>query len=183
MTGVSEDEAVIIALGSNLSGEYEPSCAVLDRALQALGEIGLTVKAKSSVWRSKSWPDPTQPDYFNAVAIVEGASSPRELLQVLHRLEARFGRKRKAANESRVLDLDLIAFGRTVCETADLILPHPRAADRRFVMGPLAEIAPEWRRPVSGESAAALAASATVGRDAAPMRASSALHKRVQSPM
>ena len=65
-------------------------------------------------------------------------------------------------------DLDLIAFGRLVSDEAGLNLPHPRAADRRFVMGPLAEVLPDWRHPVRGERAGELAAVARVGRDASP---------------
>jgi 2-amino-4-hydroxy-6-hydroxymethyldihydropteridine diphosphokinase len=186
MNGVTTenwDQAIIVALGSNLDGEYGTSSVVIDRALEEFPDIGLTVKAKSSIWRSKAWPDPTKPDYFNAVAVVEAELTSRDLLGALHELEARFGRRRKTVNESRVLDLDLIAFGRVVCDSANLVLPHPRAAERRFVMGPLAEIAPDWRHPVSDESAIVLAALATVGRDAEPLPASSALHKTLQTPM
>jgi 2-amino-4-hydroxy-6-hydroxymethyldihydropteridine diphosphokinase len=183
MTAENWDEAVIVALGSNLAGEYGSSCAVLYRALQAFGEIGLIVKEKSSIWRSSAWPDATEPPYFNAVAVMETGLSPRELLKALHGLEARFGRQRKAANESRVLDLDLIAYRRTVCDEPDLILPHPRAAERHFVMGPLAQIAPDWRHPVSGYPAVMLATAARIGRDAEPLNTSSALHKSVETPM
>ena len=70
---------------------------------------------------------------------------------------------------SRTLDLDLIAHGRTVLREGAIILPHPRAADRLFVMGPLAEIAPDWVHPIIGETAAALAVRASVGRDARPI--------------
>ncbi len=88
-------------------------------------------------------------------------------------LEARFGRHRAAANAPRTLDIDLIAYGRRVIEEPGLIVPHPRAHQRRFVMGPLAEIAPEWRHPVLGKTAERLAASATVALDAAPQSARS----------
>ena len=81
----------------------------------------------------------------------------------------RFGRGRAGPNAPRTLDLDLIAYGRQVIEAPGLILPHPRAAERRFVMGPLAEIAPGWRHPLLNRTAAELAASATVGVDAAPV--------------
>lgn len=84
-------------------------------------------------------------------------------------LEAAFGRRRRAANDPRTLDLDLVAYGRTVLDEPDLILPHPRAHERRFVMGPLAEIAPGWIHPRTGRTAADLAATATVGADAAPL--------------
>lgn len=169
MSGENWDEAIVVALGSNLCGDYDSSCAVLNAALQGFGEIGLIVKAKSSIWRSKAWPEPSDPDYLNAVAMVQSDLLPREVLGALHGLEARFGRSRTSVNAPRVLDLDLIAYGRLVLEDDAIILPHPRAAERRFVMGPLAEIAPGWRHPVSGETAAALAATALIGRDAAPM--------------
>jgi 2-amino-4-hydroxy-6-hydroxymethyldihydropteridine diphosphokinase len=90
-------------------------------------------------------------------------------MAVLARLERDFGRLREAANAPRTLDLDLIAHGRAVIEDPGLILPHPRAHERRFVMGPLAEIAPAWRHPVSGASAAELAFRAEIGADAAPL--------------
>ena len=161
------DGAIIVALGSNLGGDYGSSEAALNSALSGFPEIGLIVKAKSSFWRSAAWPDPTAPAYLNGVAVVETMLEPQALLAVLHGLEARFGRQRTALNASRVLDLDLIAYGRRVSECGHPILPHPRAAERLFVMGPLAEIAPGWRHPVSGLTALVLAADAPVGRDAA----------------
>ena len=75
---------------------------------------------------------------------------------------------RGARNAPRTLDLDLIAYGRLAGDFDGLILPHPRAAERLFVMGPLAEIAPDWQHP-SGEAASNLAQSATVGMDARPV--------------
>nr|MEA2797514.1 2-amino-4-hydroxy-6-hydroxymethyldihydropteridine diphosphokinase [Phenylobacterium sp.] len=89
----------------------------------------------------------------------------------LFAIERRFGRIRGDSNAPRTLDLDLIAHGREVIDRPGLILPHPRAHERLFVMGPLAEIAPAWRHPVSGKTAAELARDATVGRDAAPVSA------------
>ena len=71
-------------------------------------------------------------------------------------------------NAPRTLDLDLIAHGRTILNTPNLILPHRRAYERRFVMGPLAEIAPGWVHPVVGKTAVLLAKAATVGADAEP---------------
>jgi 2-amino-4-hydroxy-6-hydroxymethyldihydropteridine diphosphokinase len=162
------DDAVVVALGGNLTGEFESSKALLAAALEGFASVGLTVLRRSSWWRSASWPDPTRPDYFNAVAIVDTALAPEAMLAALLALEARFGRARGEANAPRTLDLDLIAYGRRVLATGDLILPHPRAAERLFVMGPLAEIAPDWAHPVLGETAAVLAARASVGLDARP---------------
>ena len=78
-------------------------------------------------------------------------------------------RTRGAPNAARTLDVDLIAYGREIIDEPGLIVPHPRTAQRRFVMGPLAEIAPDWRHPVLGETATALAAKAEIGADARPL--------------
>ena len=130
---------------------------------------GVGIAVRSSWWRSAAWPEDDQPDYLNAVAIVETALAPRELLAALLNVEEGFGRRRDVANTPRTLDLDLIAYGRVIANDGDLFLPHPRAADRRFVMGPLAQIAPGWVHPVSGLTAATLFDTATIGRDAIPI--------------
>ncbi len=144
--------------------------AVLEAALERFPEEGMDVVKRSGWWRSAAWPDPTAPPYLNGVAIVRTALTPIQAMQALLRLETAFGRRRSEPNAPRTLDLDLIAYGRQVSRRRpDLVLPHPRAAERRFVMGPLAEIAPDWRDPVSGQSAEALAAGASVGSDAAPL--------------
>ena len=108
------------------------------------------------------------PEYRNGVALVEANGGPEAVLEALFSIEARFARERRARNAARTLDLDLIAYGRQVIDAPGLIVPHPRAHERLFVMGPLAEIAPDWRHPVLGETARALAAQATVGADARP---------------
>jgi 2-amino-4-hydroxy-6-hydroxymethyldihydropteridine diphosphokinase len=129
----------------------------------------LPVLARSRWWSSAAWPDPGGNEYRNGVAIVEANSPPSAVLAALFAIERSFGRTRTVANAPRTLDLDLIAYGRQVSEGPGLVVPHPRAAERLFVMGPLAEIAPSWRHPANGKTAAELAASATVGRDARPL--------------
>jgi 2-amino-4-hydroxy-6-hydroxymethyldihydropteridine diphosphokinase len=160
---------VVVALGSNLAGDFASSEALLEAALALFPQAGLPVLARSSWWRSAAWPDPAGPEYRNGVAIVEAKGGPRAVLEALFAIEQRLGRARGARNAPRTLDLDLIAHGRQVIDAPDLVLPHPRAHDRRFVMGPLAQIAPAWRHPISGLTAAELALSATVGRDAQPI--------------
>ncbi|MBS0298270.1 MAG: 2-amino-4-hydroxy-6-hydroxymethyldihydropteridine diphosphokinase [Proteobacteria bacterium] len=160
------DDAIVVALGSNLKGVYPSVQMLLEAALEAFPHEGFRVVTRSSWWRSKAWPDPTGPAYLNGVAIVETAHAPLEALAALARIEHRFGRDRGERNAARTLDLDLIAWGREILETEALTLPHPRAAERRFVMGPLAEIAPGWRHPVSGEGPLSLAEKASVGMDA-----------------
>ena len=163
------DDATVIAIGGNLDLQGAPVQAVLDAALARFPGEGLEVLRRSHWWRSKAWPDPTQPPYLNGVVLVRTDLSARGVLQALLRIEASLGRRRGEPNAPRTLDLDLIACGRDVIDEPDLILPHPRAADRRFVMGPLSEIAPEWRHPLLGETARALLAQASVGDDAQPI--------------
>lgn len=143
--------------------------ALLEAALARFPEVGLPVLVRSRWWRSAAWPDPGQPEYRNGVALVEAHADAKGVLKALQALETALGRERMARNAPRTLDLDLIAFGREVVDTPGLILPHPRAHQRRFVMGPLAEIAPDWRHPVSGETAQALARTASIGADARPV--------------
>jgi len=162
------DESVVIALGSNLAGAHGSCEALLEAALATFPAHGLTVTARSGWWRSAAWPDPTAPAYVNGVALVETALTPGETLAALHSIERAFGRERHEPNAARTLDLDLIAFGRLVIDEPGLRLPHPRAHERLFVMGPLAEIAPGWRHPVLGTVVADLAGRATVGVDAKP---------------
>jgi 2-amino-4-hydroxy-6-hydroxymethyldihydropteridine diphosphokinase len=163
-----QDEAVILALGGNLGGDYPSLEALLEAALSELPRAGLCLVRRSGWWRSAAWPDPGEPPYLNAVAIVETSLAPRALLQALQAIEARFGRVRARANAPRTLDIDLVAYGRQVIAEPGLAIPHPRAHERLFVMGPLAEIAPAWRHPVVDSTAAELAGAGLVGRDATP---------------
>jgi len=163
------DESVVVAMGGNLAFQGQPVQAVMQAALERLAEAGLAPIARSGWWRSAAWPDPSEPPYLNAVALVDTALDPREVMAALQRVETAFGRERGRPNAARTLDLDLIAHGRRVIDEPGLTVPHPRAAERRFVMGPLAEIAPDWRHPVLGETAKELAARAPVGADARPL--------------
>ncbi|WP_293678101.1 2-amino-4-hydroxy-6-hydroxymethyldihydropteridine diphosphokinase [uncultured Phenylobacterium sp.] len=160
------DQAVVVALGSNLPGRYGSSEALLEAALARFPDVGLQVLKRSSWWRSAAWPDPKGPEYRNGVALVEAQGPPEVVLAGLLQIEAALGRARTERNAPRTLDLDLVAYGREVRAGPGLILPHPRAHARRFVMGPLAEIAPAWTHPLLGATAATLAAEATVGADA-----------------
>ena len=163
------DDAIVVALGGNLAGDYPSLEALLEAAVLAFPGAGLSILRRSSWWRSAAWPDPGAPAYLNGVAIVETGLAPRALLAQLLALEATFGRSRAEPNAPRTLDIDLIAYGRSVIDQPGLTVPHPRAHERLFVMGPLAEIAPEWVHPVLGSTAAELAASATIGVDARPI--------------
>ena len=164
------DAAVIVALGCNDKGVWSSCHEALEAALARFRYEGIDIMARSRWWSSQAWPDPNDPPFLNGVVLVRTAHDPHALMAALGRIEEAFGRRRTAANAPRTLDLDLIAYGREQGDCQGLILPHPRAADRLFVMGPLAEIAPEWRHPTVEGDAATLAAKATVGADARPLR-------------
>ena len=97
-----------------------------------------------------------QPMYLNAAAVGETSLTARALLEVLLDIERAGGRRRPYPGAARTLDLDLLLFGDTIIDEAGLVVPHPRMRERAFVLEPLAEVAPELRDPVTGQSIAAL---------------------------
>lgn len=151
---------ILVALGSNLPGPAGPPAAQVAAALDMLGRHGIAILRRSRLWRSPAWPDPTEPAFVNAVAVVDTALSPRDLLAELHAVEAALGRVRGRPNAPRTLDLDLLDADGRVLPGGDgaPTLPHPRMTTRAFVLLPLADVAPDWRHPVSGASLAALVA-------------------------
>jgi 2-amino-4-hydroxy-6-hydroxymethyldihydropteridine diphosphokinase len=139
-----------VALGSNLD---DPAHQVLD-AFAALARIpGVELLACSSLYRTAPIGYADQPDFINAVAKVRTTLSPQDLLATLHAIEQTHGRRREFANAPRTLDLDLISFGSLHRRYDDLVLPHPRAHRRAFVLLPLLEIAPECVLPGLGPAA------------------------------
>lgn len=136
-----------IALGSNL-GESRWN---IERAFLKLHELSSEPVRPSSLWKSTPVDcPPGSPEFVNAAAIIwpHPGETPESLLRKLKQLEEEFGRvPKKVMNEARPLDLDLITFGGETRSSPDLTLPHPRAHLRRFVMEPLAEIAPELVLP------------------------------------
>ena len=127
---------------------------------------------KSKYFVTPCFPIGYGPDYVNAAVSLQFQGESHELLAILHRIEANFGRRRTQRWGGRVLDLDLLAFGDEIAPTVkvyeawrdkplteqvsqtpqELILPHPRMQDRAFVLGPLMDVAPDWRHPVSGDT-------------------------------
>jgi 2-amino-4-hydroxy-6-hydroxymethyldihydropteridine diphosphokinase len=137
-----------VALGSNLGDRR----AHLDYAAASLRSLlsNVSVSAyRETIPVAVTGP---QPLYLNAAAVGETALPPRALLEALLAIEAERGRERPHANAPRTLDLDLILFGDVVLDELELVVPHPRFRERRFVLKPLSEIAPDMRDPVSGRT-------------------------------
>lgn len=143
---------IVIALGANLSSPAGPPAATLREALHALEAAGVRALRVSSFYRTPAWPDPSDSPFVNAVAVVRTGFTPERLLAVLHEVEAAFGRVRSTPNAPRPLDLDLIDYDGRVA-AGPPVLPHPRAAERAFVLVPLVEIAPD--RVIGGRSVTA----------------------------
>jgi 2-amino-4-hydroxy-6-hydroxymethyldihydropteridine diphosphokinase len=145
---------ILIGLGANLpSPEHGAPVETLEAALAVLAARGLRIQARSRWWESAPVPLSDQPWYVNGVIEVETGLGPEALLALLHAVEARFGRLRSVPNAPRILDLDLLAYGSLVREGPEPpLLPHPRMAERAFVLRPLSEIRPGWRHPATGRS-------------------------------
>jgi 2-amino-4-hydroxy-6-hydroxymethyldihydropteridine diphosphokinase len=129
-----------LGLGSNLGDRLANLQAAAD-AMQT--EPGLRVTASSRVWETTPVGGPPQPDYLNAVIRVETDLSARDLLDVARRIEARLGRVRKERWGARTLDVDILFFDEERIDESDLVVPHPRMAERAFVLLPLLELEPD----------------------------------------
>ena len=138
---------VAIAIGSNLGNRG-------DAIAFATSELASLLTNFSVSETIETWPTgegtENQNLYLNAVAVGDTELSPRRILESLLSIERAFGRERPHPNAPRTLDLDLILFGRNIVFEDDLEVPHPRFRDRFFVLGPLAEIAPDMVDPVTG---------------------------------
>lgn len=144
---------ILIALGANLPSRYGKPDDTLEAAKAELARKGVSVVRASRTIVSAPVPASTQPDYRNAVIAVRTKLPALDLHTLLKTIEKDFGREEGERNEARVLDLDLLAYGREIIAGPVLRVPHPRMHLRGFVLGPLAEIAPQWVHPVLKQTA------------------------------
>ncbi len=171
---LKNQKSVIVSLGANLPVAGASLQDTLAAALVALGDAGLRVVRQSRFYATPCFPVGAGPDYVNAAAVlaVPEAMCPQDVLRVLHRIEADFGRERVQRWGMRSLDIDLVAcegavrpdlatwqYWHDLPEEAQrvaapdlLILPHPRVQDRAFVLVPMADVAPDWRHPILGKT-------------------------------
>lgn len=144
------EHRAVLSLGSNLGDRV----ATLDAAVRALDAIdGIRVLERSSTWESPSWhPDGEglSPDYANIVVIVGTVLAADDLLDALHAIEDALGRVREERYGSRTIDIDIVAVGQLVHASDDLIVPHPRAHERQFVLQPWLELDPRASLPGHG---------------------------------
>lgn len=134
-----------LSLGSNIGDRHDR----LRKAVELLEAGGIRVLRRSSWYETEPQDLKSQPWFLNAVAEIETNLFPMQLLGRIHRIERQLGRKRTVPKGPRVIDIDILLYGNFVIETAQLQIPHPRLPERRFVLEPLLELAPDLRHPVT----------------------------------
>ncbi len=140
-------EEVILLLGGNRGDRR----MILQEALAQLGEQAGEIVAVSSLYDTEPWGFEDPVPFLNCAVMLRTSLSPEELLRVTQGIERAMGRERHGEGyEGRTLDIDLLFFGERVIDTPDLQVPHPRLAERRFVLVPVAEIAAGTVHPVTG---------------------------------
>jgi 2-amino-4-hydroxy-6-hydroxymethyldihydropteridine diphosphokinase len=149
---------ILVALGSNLPGPWGSPRQTIERATKELDRASIKVLLMSDLIETLPYGNINQPCFVNAVAQVQSHKTPEALMRSLHMLERQAGRKRGKRWGARTLDLDLIDYhglvrSRISTDIKPLVLPHPGALLRSFVLGPIAEIAPRWRHPISRQTA------------------------------
>lgn len=147
-----------VALGSNLPSTFGDREANLREAVRRLGLLGRVLKVSSFVDTAPEG-GADQPRYLNGAAVLETSMPPLELMRALLEIEREMGRVRDGVSGQgfmvkvpRIIDLDLLLYDEAVMVTTELVVPHPEMQRRRFVLGPLAEIAPKWIHPVLGKT-------------------------------
>jgi 2-amino-4-hydroxy-6-hydroxymethyldihydropteridine diphosphokinase len=136
---------VYLSLGSNL-GDRERN---LEQAAGLLAAIGLRIARRSHLYETEPQDMRDQPWFLNQVLEAETELFPKQLLVRAQKIEQQLGRKRLKPKGPRTIDIDILLYGSAVIETEELVVPHPRLAQRRFVLEPLAELAPDLRHPVT----------------------------------
>lgn len=139
-----------IAIGSNRRGRHGAPTREVAAAIAVLGDLGAPVAASRIITSAPVGPSIRQ--FANAVALIDSALAPPQMLARLKQIERAFGRRRGQRWGARVIDLDIILWSGGMWRARDLIVPHIAFRSRRFVLDPLVEVAAHWRDPISGFS-------------------------------
>ncbi|UXE67015.1 MAG: 2-amino-4-hydroxy-6-hydroxymethyldihydropteridine diphosphokinase [Chryseotalea sp. WA131a] len=138
------EEQVFLLLGTNDGNRMANLNSAKDEIKKS---VGLVVE-ESAIYQTAAWGKTDQPDFYNQVLLLQTTMSPEALLLHLQQIEKKLGRERKEKWGARIIDIDILYFGKTVLNTPDLLIPHPAIALRRFTLVPLVEIAPHFVHPV-----------------------------------
>jgi 2-amino-4-hydroxy-6-hydroxymethyldihydropteridine diphosphokinase len=141
-------KTAFLSLGSNL-GDRE---AFLNQALERLQSAGVRTVRRSSIHETEPQDFRDQPWFLNMAVEVETDLAPLALLGTIQKIEAAMGRQRSIPKGPRTIDIDILFYANSIIATHELEVPHPRLTERRFVLDPLSEIAPDLRHPITGKT-------------------------------
>lgn len=139
---------IYLLLGSNLG---EPAKQFKKAKSHLQKQIGKIIR-ESSCYSTAAWGNTNQPDFLNQVIILESTLSPQKVMQKILSIEKEMGRIRTKKNAPRIIDIDILFYGKTILTTENLTIPHPLLQERNFVLVPLNELSPNFKHPIIKKS-------------------------------
>ena len=144
-----QNKKIIIGIGGNIkSEEGVHPIRIAMRAISYFKDYSINITNQSSWYETEPIPKSDQPNFFNCIVLANTNLNELDVLKSLHEIEYKLGRKRRMINEARIIDLDLIDYSNKILINKEIVIPHPRAHQRRFVMEPLAELDKNWVHPI-----------------------------------